>query len=370
MTRARRIACVCLMFCGLKQTVSGQVPSRPQTEISSDQEGALRFADLGDLRLQNGEVIHDFRLGYRTFGSLNAGKSNAVLWPSWLGGTSANLVESVIKNKVLDPTQYFIILVDAIGDGVSTSPSNSANQPRLQFPEFTIRDMVESEHRLVTEVFHLSHLRAVMGASMGGMQAFEWAVAYPDFMDEAISITGSPQSTSYDKLLWTTQIDALKLDPEWQGGNGAKLMTAGFAVLSEIGAMANSSPAYRVAQTPPQDFDAFITATRKEETSTATTACNFMRQRQAIINLDIPGEFHVTMEQAAKRVHAKMLVIVSPEDHTVNPAPALTFAAAINAPVVTLDSPCGHRSPACISVGPTVAQFLTDPGSVRSATLH
>src|SRR2546429_9664602 len=79
--------------------------------------------------------------------------------------------------------------------------------------------MVESEHRLATEVLHLSHLRALMGLSMGDMQAFEWGVAYPDFMDLLIPMVGSPQSTSYDKLLWRAQIDAMELDPAWNHGH-------------------------------------------------------------------------------------------------------------------------------------------------------
>jgi predicted alpha/beta hydrolase family esterase len=78
----------------------------------------------------------------------------------------------------------------------------------------------------------------------------------------------------------------------------------------------------------------------------------------------------VSLEEVARRVRAKMLVIISPEDHTVNAAPALEFAAAIGAPVVRLDSACGHNSPSCISVGPIVAKLLEDPGSGMSETLH
>jgi homoserine O-acetyltransferase/O-succinyltransferase len=209
-----------------------------------------------------------------------------------------------------------------------------------------------------------------MGVSMAGMQVFEWAVAYPDFMDVAIPMMGSPQSTSYDKLLWTSQIDALELDPEWRDGNGTKPMVSGFGVFSEIGSMANSSPAFRVAQTKPEAFATFLAKTRSSETSNAAGACNVIRQRQAIIALDVAAEFSMTLEQVAKRAHAKMLVIISPEDHTVNPSPALVFAEAIGAPVMTLDSACGHNSPSCISTGPIVAKFLADPGSVKSVTLH
>src|SRR5215472_9281650 len=97
------------------------------------QEGVQQFADLGNFKLQDGSVIFDFRVGYRTLGRLNADKSNAILWPTWLGGTSQDLLEFIGPGKVLDSNKYFVVLVDAIGDGVSTSPSNSKTQPLMKF---------------------------------------------------------------------------------------------------------------------------------------------------------------------------------------------------------------------------------------------
>jgi len=333
-------------------------------------EGAQQFAELGELKLQSGAVIHDFRLGYRMLGKLNAEKSNAVIWPTWLGGKTEDLLQFVGPGKVVDNGKYLVVTVDAIGNGVTTSPSNSKTQPWRKFPEFTIRDMVEAERRLVTEVLHLSHLRAVMGVSMGGMQTFEWAVAYPDFMDMAIAMAGSSQSTSYDKLQWTAMIDAVELDPAWNNGNPSGSMKRGLEVAGEIATMNLTSPEYRVRETPTDKFDAFLAETRKDVQGDGGTAWDYIRQRQAIMALDIPGEYGISMEQAAKRVRAKMLVIVSPQDHHVNPIPAVKFAQAIGAPVITLDSPCGHLAFTCISMGPTVAQFLADPGSVRSTTIH
>jgi homoserine O-acetyltransferase len=230
--------------------------------------------------------------------------------------------------------------------------------------------MVELEHRLVNDVLHLSRLRAVMGMSMGGMQVFEWLAAYPDFADLTISLAGSPQSTSYDKLQWTAQIDALELDPNWKNGNGHGPMTKGFGLYSEINSMNITSPEYRVNQTSAAQFESFLEKTRKTCLGDASAACNAIRQRQAIISLDIPKEFGMTMEEFEKKSKAKPLVFASPEDDMVNQAPALYFASGAGAPVITLDSACGHRSSSCLSIGPIVAQFLADPASVKSTTLY
>ncbi len=342
----------------------------PMAAQSSQSEGGLQFAELGAFKLRNGAIIQDFRLGYRTLGKLNAEKSNAILWPTWLGGKSEDLLQFVGPGNVVDSGRYFVILVDAIGNGVSSSPSNSKARPLLKFPEFSIRDMVESEHRLATEVLHLSHLRAVLGVSMGGMQAFEWAVTYPAFMDLVVPMMGSPQSTSYDKLLWTSEIDAIELDPAWNHGNPTGPLDRGLALSQEIGSMNLSSPAYRVAQTGAGGFEDLLAEIRKDAKGDGGNAWDWIRQRKAIIGFDIPGELGLPLAQVPARVRARFLIIVSPQDHMVNPEPAMKFAAAAGAPLVKLDSSCGHLTLACISVGPTVARFLADPASIHSETLQ
>ena len=277
----------------------------------SSLDGTQQFAEFGDFKLHDGAVIHEFRLGYRTLGRLNATRSNAVLWPTWIGGKSQDFLQFVGPANVVDTNRYFVILVDAIGNGVSSSPSNSKKQPLMKFPQFTIRDMVEAEYRLCTDVLHLSHLHAVIGVSMGAMQAFELVVTYPDFMDIGIPLSGSPQSTSFDKLYWTTQIDAIELDPAWNNGNPTGPLGRGFALSEEIGSMNATSPSYRVTHTSPKDFDAFLAQIRKNAKGDAGTASDQIRQRQAIIALDIPGEFGLTLEQAAKKVRAKLLIVVA-----------------------------------------------------------
>src|SRR6266436_2838050 len=125
---------------------------------ASPAQGAQQFAALGDLKLQGGGVIQDFRLGYRTLGKLNAGKSNAILWPTWLGSKTEDLLQFCGPGRVLDTGKYFVILVDSIGNGVTTSPSNSESLPGLKFPRFTIRDMAEADRRLAMEILWIPHL--------------------------------------------------------------------------------------------------------------------------------------------------------------------------------------------------------------------
>src|SRR5215203_5895817 len=181
-----------------------------------------QFANLGECRLESGDVIRDCRLGYRTFGTLDADRSNVILFPTWAGGTTEQLADNVGEGRRLDPTGRYVILVDAFANGVFSSPSNSTTQPGMQFPAITVRDMVRAQHELLTRVLDIHHVHAVMGISMGGMQTFQWIVEYPDFMDRAIAIVGSPRLAPYDLLHWQAEIDAIRNDPACSGGHNTE----------------------------------------------------------------------------------------------------------------------------------------------------
>src|SRR5438552_19209223 len=143
---------------------------------------------IGDLTLESGEVIKDFAISYVTHGTLNVQKSNAILMVTAISGNHHRLDFLIGPGKALDPTKYFIVATDAIGNGLTTSPSNSQAQPRMKFPRFLIRDMVASQYRLLTEHLGIAHVVAVVGPSMGGMQVLQWGVSHPDFMDSLVAM--------------------------------------------------------------------------------------------------------------------------------------------------------------------------------------
>jgi len=317
----------------------------------------LQFASLGDFKLNNGEVIHDCRIGYRTFGQLNADRSNAILMPTWAGGTTEELKSNIGAHGVVNDADYFVIAIDAFANGASSSPSNSASQPRMKFPTITVRDMVNSQYQVLTGSLGIKHLRAVIGISMGGMQTFQWMVLYPTFMDKAIPIVGSPHVAPYDILLWQTQIDAIETNPAWNHGdyteNPARL------VEFEIGELLlNTPPQYNRTHTREQ----VLASLAKANQAPSKDDNNKIRQCEAMMALNVAEDFGGSMERAAAAVKAKVFVIVAKFDHVVTPQPAVDFAALLHAAVLELDSDCGHQAPSCENarVASAVAAFLRD----------
>src|SRR5262245_50986830 len=155
----------------------------------------------GDFKLESGDVIKDFCISYVTHGTLNANKSNAILMVTAISGNHHRIDYLIGPGRALDPSKYFIIATDAIGNGLSTSPSNSKAQPRMKFPKFNIRDMVSSQQRLVTEKFGIKKLVTVIGASMGGMQALQWGVSQPDLTLSLVPIIPLGRTPA-----WTTGV--------------------------------------------------------------------------------------------------------------------------------------------------------------------
>ena len=322
---------------------------------SPGNDGRQQIADLGVCRLVSGKQIDHCRLGYRTWGALNAGRSNAVVITSWFSGTSADWLKAVGPNGLVDPARYFVVVIDALADGVSTSPSNSPTQHGPDFPAITIQDMVNADYRLTVEKLGLKHVHAVTGISMGGMQTFEWMVDYPNYMDEAIPIVGSPRPNSRDLMLYRSDIDAVKSDPEFHGGRYTKALPMPVAQL--LWQLNVTTPAQFARTHSPETFGRDY-AKWKATGILPFDANDWVTQLEALAHLDIGHGG--SLEAAAKRVRAKVLVIPSAQDHLVNPEPALNFARMIGAQTFVLKGDCGHEAFGCETaiLYPKVRAFL------------
>jgi homoserine O-acetyltransferase len=185
---------------------------------------------IRDYVFRSGETLPELKLHYRTLGTAKrdaAGKIiNGVLLLQGNTGTGANWLRRSLADELfapghpLDATEYFIIMPDAIGRGGSSKPSDGL---RGKFPRYRYHDMVESGYRLVTEGLGVSHLRLVIGSSMGGMHAWMWAEMYPDLMDGVVPISCQPVEISGRN--WISRraaAEAIRHDPEWNNGNYEK----------------------------------------------------------------------------------------------------------------------------------------------------
>lgn len=183
-------------------------------------QGDYKLHDLGNLLLEGGETLRGAKLAYRSFGTLNAEKSNAILVTTWFSGTGKVMQDVYVgPGHALDPDRYFIVIVDQLGSGVSSSPQNTpAPQAMAKFPKLCIGDDVRAQHRMLTDLFGIERLALVVGGSMGGQQVYEWAVAYPQMVERAAPIAATARISLHQQVFVETLKEAITSDPCWNSG--------------------------------------------------------------------------------------------------------------------------------------------------------
>lgn len=178
------------------------------------------FFELGAFQTTTGHTLQDAKLNYKTHGTLNAAKDNAILFPHFLGGAPEAVEGWIGEGRALDSSKYFFILPGQFGNGVSTSPSNAV--PSLNggaFPPLTFADDVIAQHRLVTEKFGINELQLVLGWSTGGLQIYEWAVRFAPMVKRMAAIATAPMPSPWTKLwLYAVLEEPLTADPAWNNG--------------------------------------------------------------------------------------------------------------------------------------------------------
>ena len=304
-----RTAVIAAVVAGLLLHASVALAHRP------DQPPHQQYR-IGDLTLESGEVIKDFSISYVTHGTLNAQKSNAILMVTAISGNHHRLDFLIGPGKALDTSKYFVVATDAIGNGLTTSPSNSQAQPRMKFPKFVMRDMVISQQKLM-EHLGIKHVLAVVGPSMGGMQALQWGVSHPDFMDSVVALVPLAKTPAWSVVVMEASRKAIMLDPAWNGGNYTAPPANGIRLWRDIlGFLAARSPEmYRYQFANQADVLPWLKA-QEDALLTVFDANDWIYQTWAYDAHDVgttPG-MNGDYVKALRAIKAKTLIMVGQKD--------------------------------------------------------
>lgn len=314
-----------------------------------------KFSEIGDFVLESNDTIKNCILGYRTFGKPNEDFSNIIIYPTWFGGNSEQIGTLLSKYKFVDTTNYFIIAIDALGNGVSSSPSNYSGDKSV-FDKLTIKDMVNSQYKFLTEKLGYKNIYAVIGGSMGSMQAIQWAVSYPDFMKKVIAYVPSPKVTSYDLLWINTQIKLIETLKSY-GATGREIKTLSDMMTSLI----SRTPDYVTENVQPEKFSEYLESFNKEPDKIFTLE-NYLAQIKAIRNFDFSADFNNDFKNASEQIKSKLFLIISKRDMMVNPKTAMQLAELTGCRTLFLDNNCGHLAVTCEieKVKKEIEDFLSD----------
>jgi homoserine O-acetyltransferase len=293
-----------------------------------------RAANIGSLVLEKGGVIEECNVGYRVVGKLNANRSNVLVFPTWFGGTSQGMIElGVLQSGMYaDPDHYHVVAIDALGNGVSSSPSQN---PDNTMPEITIRDMVNSQYKLLTEVLGFDHINSLLGISMGGMQVYEWITAYPDFADNAVVVIATPKPSAADIYLWNYWRELAMALCELP--NGERLANR---MMAQAEGLAAFTPSFINASC--SDGDPAVLREQALRDHAPLNTYNEISQLQAMLSHDISRNDDGNLAQAASRIRARLLTVTSRQDLTLSPDRPAQFARDTQTQHVELEGPMGH----------------------------
>ncbi|MCP4328233.1 MAG: alpha/beta fold hydrolase [Alphaproteobacteria bacterium] len=213
--------------------------------------------ELGDVSLQSGAVLPAAKLVYRTWGELNGAGDNVVVLPTYYTGTHRDCAGYIGEGRAIDPARHFIVSPNLFGNGLSSSPSNTAapfDGPR--FPRTTFYDNVACQHRLLTEELGVERIALVTGWSMGGCQSYQWAAQFPDMVRSILPFCGSAKTSPHNFVFLDGIRVALQADCAWNGGEYSAPPEVGLRAFGRVYAgWAYSQTFYREGQYRELGFD-------------------------------------------------------------------------------------------------------------------
>jgi homoserine O-acetyltransferase len=288
------------------------VDVRAQAGQSYEDPPHQASATFANYRFRNGETLPALRLHYATLGQPRRNSQgaidNAVLMLHWTNASGQALLTEEFRAALFAPgapfdaTRYFVILPDAVGHGRSSKPSDGL---RAAFPRYGYGDMVDLQHRLVTEVLGIAHLRAIVGISMGCMNAWQWAQAYPDAMDGIMPVACFPSPITGRNLLWRRMVvNAIKSDPAWAGGTYTSQPPSMAHALAIVRLMIDGVPHLQEAVATPERADTFLRNMREQAVA--------VDANDLIYALEASGDFDA--RPGLSRVKAKALAVNFADD--------------------------------------------------------
>ncbi len=212
---------------------------------------------INNFKLQCGVVLPRLMLAYKTYGRLNQDRDNAVVLPTFYTGSHHRNEGYFGRGRAVDPARHFIISINLIGNGISTSPSN-ADSPfaGAHFPAVTLYDNIRAQHALLTEHLEVQSIALVTGWSMAGCQSYQWAAQYPDLVRAIVPYCASAKTSVHNWVFLEGVKAALKADAEFDGGNYQSPPEAGLKAFGRVYAgWAYSQTFYREGMYQVLDFD-------------------------------------------------------------------------------------------------------------------
>jgi homoserine O-acetyltransferase len=298
-----------------------------------------RHVALGDVVLESGALLRDCVVTYVVHGpqrapGLPAAGVPVVLALPAIAATHHRLDFLIGPGGGLDPDRFAIVAVDAIGNGLATSPSNSVAQPDREFPRFTLRDVVATQAALL-DALGVATLHAVIGASMGGMQALQWAVSHPDRVRRVVALTPMARTTA-----WAAAVNECSRRALAAGGWDA------WVPLMQL--LAARTPDRVDGDFPgPAQVIAWIGERTDGWAAQGFAPIDWLYQSWAYDAHDVGGTagFGGDTAAALASIRARTLIAAPPLD-LYNPAPAARWAASHipGARFVELDTDWGHQA--------------------------
>lgn len=301
--------------------------ARRHPALAPDQGDAPHhWFELGDLALESGAAIRDCGISWVEHGIADPDGARTIVGFTAIGATHHRLDFLIGPGRALDTTRYRIVVIDALANGLSTSPSNSRQQAGPAFPRIAIRDMIAAQHLLLTKALGLRHVHAVIGASMGGMQVLQWAVSHPGFARRAVALTPMARTTAWSRAINEAARRALTGDPAFAEGRYVEQPARGWrdwAVVMRV--IAARTPAALAEVT---DFESWLRPLVETMPAAGVDANDYIAQSHAYDAHDVgmTAGFRGDTRAALASIAEPVLIAAPPLD-LYNPAEAAQAAA-------------------------------------------